>query len=295
MEFKKVGFGLPKKIMWKESTYCPYYGRLFIEPLERGYGITVGNALRRVLLSSIPGVAITSVKIDGVAHEFSTIPGVKEDLVHVILNLKEVTLKSGMENFPQTVKMKITGKKEILASDLFPSSSFVVLNPNLHIATLDKKVVLNFELKISAGFGYQPAAKQERDKIGTIPIDALFSPITKSTHHVENTRVGQRVDYEKLIMEIWTNGAVKPKEAINYAANLLAEHFSLLKKQQKLSQSIKELKLPGRLYNILKSAKVETLANFVDLSQKKLEKIKGIGGKSLEEIKKVRAELNCPL
>ena len=295
MEFKKVDFGLPKKIMWEESTYCPYYGRLFIEPLERGYGVTVGNALRRVLLSSIPGVAITSVKIDGVAHEFSTISGVKEDLVQVILNLKQVVLKSDMENLPQTVRVKITEKKEVLASDLFSHSNFVVLNPNLHITTQGKKVVLNLELKVSAGFGYQPAAKQEQDKIGTVPIDALFSPVTKSTHHVENTRVGQRVDYEKLIMEIWTNGAVKPREAINYAANFLAGHFSLLEKQQELSQSIKELKLPGRVYNILISAKVETLADFIDLSQKDLEKIGKIGEKSLEKIKKVRNKLGYPL
>ena len=295
MEFKKVDFGLPKKIMWEESTYQSYYGKLFIEPLERGYGVTVGNALRRVLLSSIPGVAITSVKIDGVAHEFSTIPGVKEDLVQIILNLKQVVLKSSQENLPQTVRLKITGKKELLASDIFSSSNFVVLNPNLLIAPLDKEVVLNLELKVTRGFGYQPAVKQEQNKIGTIPIDALFSPITKSTHHVENTRVGQRVDYEKLIMEIWTNGAVKPREAINYAANHLAGHFSLLAKKQKFSQPIKELKLPGRIHNILISAKVETLADFINLSQKDLGKMGKIGKKSLEEIKKVRTKLGHPL
>ncbi len=295
MKSKKVDFGLPKNVIWEESTYRDYYGKLFIEPLERGYGITVGNAIRRVLLSSIPGVAITAIKIDGVPHEFSTISGVKEDLVKIILNLKQVALKSPTENLPKTVRLKITGKEEILASDLFSGSNFVVLNPDLHIATLDKKIILNFELKVSAGFGYQPAAKQEQDKIGTIPIDALFSPITKSAYHVENTRVAQRVDYEKLILEVWTNGVLNPREAVNYAANILSRHFSLLENQQELSRPINGLKLPRRIYNILVSAGVETLGDFINLSQKGLEKIDGLGGKSLAEIKKVRDELDRPL
>ncbi|MCK4245565.1 MAG: DNA-directed RNA polymerase subunit alpha [Candidatus Omnitrophica bacterium] len=295
MDPKKLDFGLPKRIEWEESSHRVQYGKLIIEPLERGYGVTMGNAFRRVLLSSMPGVAITSVKIDGVAHEFSTIPGVKEDMIQIVLNLKQVALKSSTKNFPQIVRTKITKKREILASDLVSHSNLVALNPSLHIATLSKDVALNIELEISAGCGYLPAEKQKRSKIGVIPVSALFSPITKSAYHVENTRVGQRVDYEKLIMEVWTNGTIKPREAINYAANLLAEHFSIVEKQQALSQSIKELKLPTRVRNTLISAKIISLSDFISLSQEKLEKIKDLGEKSLEEIKKVRAKLGHPL
>ncbi|MFH2068149.1 MAG: DNA-directed RNA polymerase subunit alpha [Candidatus Omnitrophota bacterium] len=223
-------FKYPKKIDWENDTYRPTYGKVVVEPLERGFAVTVGNCLRRVLLSAIPGVAITSVKIDGVAHEFSTIPGVKEDSTDVVLNLKQVNLKANITGLPKKFFVKIEKKTELLAGDLFADSEISVENPKLHIATLSEGATLKMELTVSPGFGYVPVGRisEEGVPITAIPLAASFGPITRVSYRIENTRVGQRVDYERLLLEIWTTGAITPKEAVKYATRILNKHFNLI-------------------------------------------------------------------
>ena len=223
-------FKYPKKIDWEQDTYRPTYGKLIVEPLERGFAITVGNCLRRVLLSAIPGVAITGVKIDGVSHEFSTITGVKEDVTDIVLNLKQVNLKANITGLPKKFSVKIEKKTEVLAGDLFAEAEISVENPKLHIATLSEGVTLKLELTVSQGFGYVPVGRivEEGVPITTIPLAASFSPIARVAYRIENTRVGQRVDYERLLLEIWTTGAVTPKEAVKQATEILNRHFNFI-------------------------------------------------------------------
>ncbi len=223
-------FKYPKKIDWDKDTYRSTYGRIVVEPLERGFAITVGNCLRRILLSAISGVAITSVKIDGVAHEFSTIPGVKEDVTDFVLNLKQVNLKANITEFPKKFFVTIGKKTELLAGDLFPGSEVSVENPKLHIVTLSEETTLKLELTVNQGFGYVPVGRivEEGVPINTIPLAASFSPVTRVSYRIENTRVGQRVDYERLLLEIWTTGAITPKDALKYATGILNKHFNLI-------------------------------------------------------------------
>lgn len=223
-------FKYPKKIDWENDTYRPTYGKVVVEPLERGFAVTVGNCLRRVLLSAIPGVAITSVKIDGVSHEFSTIPGVKEDVTDIVLNLKQVNLKANITGLPKKFSVKIEKKTELLAGDLFADAEISVENPKLHIATLSEGATLNLELTVSQGFGYVPVGRivEEGVPITTIPLAASFGPITRVSYRIENTRVGQRVDYERLLLEIWTTGAITPKDAVKQATEILNKHFNLI-------------------------------------------------------------------
>ncbi|MCM8803903.1 MAG: DNA-directed RNA polymerase subunit alpha [Candidatus Omnitrophica bacterium] len=301
-------FIYPNKFIWEKETYRNNYGKLIIEPLERGYGVTIGNALRRVLLSSIPGIAITGLRIDGVLHEFSTLEGMKEDIVEVVLNIKQIALKPITSEYPRTVRVEIKDKEEICGGDLINDSSVEVINKDLHIATIDPSKTYIFELDITKGFGYLPVEKMKlmfKDiPQGTILIDGLYSPVRKVTFYVENTRVEQFVDYEKLILEIWTTGAVTPQESVNYACDLLGKEFELIKRVQKLeeevelvqSQEIKkdeldmpitDLKLSTRITNALVSRNINTLRDLLNTPKERLEEMKNLGKKSIEELEKV--------
>ncbi|MCD6408079.1 DNA-directed RNA polymerase subunit alpha [bacterium] len=298
-------FVFPTEFIWEKETYRNNYGKITIQPLERGYGVTVGNALRRVLLSSIPGVAITALKIEGVPHEFSSVEGMKEDVIEIILNIKQMALKPVISEFPHIVKVEIEGKEEITAGDLIPDGSVEVLNKNLHIATVDPEKKFKFELEITKGFGYLPQEKMKlmgkEYPIGTILIDGLYSPVRKVTFYVENTRVGQFVDYEKLILELWTTGAVTPQEAVTTATEILNKHFTLIgenqiigekvkeakeeeKKEPDLEIPISELKLSTRVCNALSSRNIKTLKDLLNTPKEKFEEIKNLGKKSIEEI-----------
>lgn len=299
-------FIYPSKFYWEKETYRNNYGKLIIEPLERGYGVTIGNALRRVLLSSIPGVAITGLRIDGVLHEFSTLEGMKEDIIDVVLNIKQICLKPIINEYPHTVVTEIKDKEEITAGDLISDNSVEVINKDLHIATVDPSKKYKFELEITKGFGYLPTEKMKlmvkNLPVGTILIDGLYSPVRKVTFHVENTRVGQFVDYEKLILEIWTTGAVTPEESVKYACELLEKKFSLIKNNQKIMEEGEEiveekkpeeldipitaLKLSTRIYNVLETRNIKTLKDLLNTPRERLEEMKNLGKKSIEEIEK---------
>src|SRR5512147_2388901 len=218
----------PKRLEIEKETSTPSFGKFTAEPLERGFGITIGNSLRRILLSSLQGAAMTSVKIDGVLHEFSTIPGVKEDVTEIILNLKEVRLKLHTEG-PKTVRVKAEGPRALKAGDIITGDAVEILNPEHHIATLSKDSKLSFEMVVKTGRGYVPAErnKEETQPIGTIPIDAIFSPIKKVNYTVTNARVGQITDYDKLTLEVWTDGSINPEEAVAQAAKILKEQLSI--------------------------------------------------------------------
>lgn len=299
-------FIFPSKFIWEKDSYKNHYGKLLVEPLERGFGVTLGNALRRVLLSSIPGIAITGLRIDGIQHEFSTIEGVKEDVVEIILNLKQIALKPVISDFPHTVKTEVSGKPEIYAEDLIQDNTVEVMNGNLHIATINSKKTLNIELDITRGFGYLPIEKvsveRKENPLGTIAIDGIYTPVRKVTFHVENTRVGQSVDYEKLILEIWTTGAISPKESVEFATSMLNQHLSLVEKGQKIGEEevveekkqpkeeveldipISELRLSTRVCNALSSKDIHTLGELVKTPLEKFEEVKNLGKKSIEEI-----------
>lgn len=302
-------FQYPRTIRWDEKTYTQFYGRLVVESLERGYATTLGNSLRRVLLSSIGGVALTAVKIEGVPHEFSTIPGVVEDVTDVVMNLKQVYLKSNITEIPDfPFRVEIEGPSEVVADHLFPGPEMTVLNPLLHIATLGEGSRLVIELTVSRGFGYVPVSRMssEATPIGTIPLAASFSPVTRVKLHNENTRVGQRVDYEKLTMEIWTNGAVAPREAVEEASRILVRHCEAI-----ISPPVPALETarPGtaeagpesagapadegdlsgsglstRTVNVLKSAGVATIGELSSRTRKEVGSLPGVGPKAVEEI-----------
>lgn len=303
-------FVFPEKIVWEKETYRENYGKIVIEPLERGYGVTLGNTLRRVLLSSIEGIAITSLKVDGVSHEFSTIPGVKEDVVEMVMNIKQIVLKPGATEFPHLIPMFEIGgddKDEICAGDMVGDGSIEVLNKDLHIATLLSGKSLKLQVEVTKGRGYIPHEKMKfmksQSPIGTILIDGIYSPVRKVTFHVENTRVGQFVDYEKLILEIWTTGAISPKDAVKEATGLMNRHFTVIGENQQigydeskveekskktahsdLKMPIAELKLTTRVLNGLISKKIETLEELLAVPREELEEIRNLGKKSIEEI-----------
>jgi len=314
-------FIFPEKAVWEKETYRDNYGKMIVEPLERGYGVTLGNALRRVLLSSIEGVAITAIKIDGVSHEFTTIKGVKEDVVEIVMNLKQVALKPVISEFPHlTHEIEISDKEEICAGDLINDGSVEVLNKDLHIATLMPGKTFKFQIEISKGRGYLPYEKMKlirsNPPIGTILIDGLFSPVRKVSFSVENTRVGQFVDYEKLILEVWTTGAKNPQEAVKEATSLMNRHFSIVEGQQRfgeeeepeekvldrerkqsidLNKPITELKLNTRILNGLVSARIETLKDLLSTPKEKLEEIKNLGKKSISELEEVLKDMGFTL
>jgi DNA-directed RNA polymerase subunit alpha len=283
------------------------YGKFVIEPLERGYGTTLGNALRRVLLSSLPGAAVTSIKIDGVLHEFSTIPGVLEDTTELILNIKQMVLRyDGNER--KIIRIEQRGKKDVCAGDLEPDAEVEVLNPELHIASLDEDGVLEIEMTVERGRGYVGADQQPHkndDIVGLLPIDSIFTPVTKVNYTVDNARVGKRTDFDKLVLEVWTNGSIKPEEAISFSAQILIQYLSLFteiddtyaeveilvekeeeKKDKVLEMSIEELELSVRASNGLKRANINTVGDLIEKTREEMSKIRNLGQKSLEEIER---------
>ncbi|MEW6443675.1 MAG: DNA-directed RNA polymerase subunit alpha [bacterium] len=305
---------MPKGLESEEES-TPTYGKFVCEPLERGFGTTIGNALRRVLLSSLHGAAITSVRIDGVLHEFSTIPGVKEDVTDIVLNLKEIRLKMESEG-PKTLALKKEGPCEVKASDFEADDSLRILTPEHHIATLNKDAKLSMEMTVERGRGYRPAERERTDNlpIGTILVDAVFSPIKKVNHTVSQARVGQRTDYDKLTMEIWTDGSIDPRYALGVAAKILKEQLTIFvhfeeeseaypfgqKEMPKLLnenlyKSVEELELSVRSANCLKNANIKTIYELVQKTESEMLKTKNFGRKSLNEIKEILASMGLGL
>ena len=297
------------------SNDDPNYGKFVVEPLERGYGTTLGNSLRRILLSSLPGVAVTSVKIDGILHEFSTIPGVKEDVTEIILNLKKLAVKLTGEN-EKRVLINEVGPKEVTAADIMADSDIEIFNPELHIATLDENTTLVMEINLARGRGYVPAEMNKDDStpISVIPTDSIYTPVRKCNFTVENTRVGQVTDYDKLILEIWTDGSVTPSEGVSIGAKIMQEHLNLfielddsansmeiLKEPQissatkALEMTIEELELSVRSFNCLKRAAINTVEELTQKSEDDMMKVRNLGKKSLDEVKKKLEELGLGL
>lgn len=280
------------------------YAKFVVEPLERGYGITLGNSLRRVLLSSLPGAAVTSVKIEGVLHEFSTVPGVMEDVTDIILNLKTLAIKLYTDE-AQVIRVEAQGPGEVLAGDIIRSSQVEILNPELHIATIDEGANLVMEINIERGRGYRSAEKNKKEDhvIGIIPVDSIFSPVRKVNYTVTDTRVGQITDYDKLTLEVWTNGSIVPDEAISLSAKVLNDHLKLfigltekigdveimVEKEEEerdkiLDMSIEELDLSVRSYNCLKRAGINTVGELIMKTEEDMMKVRNLGKKSLEEV-----------
>lgn len=279
------------------------YGKFVIEPLERGFGNTLGNALRRVLLSSLPGAAVTTIKIEGIQHEFSTVPGVTEDVSEIILNLKALSAKIYSDQM-KTVTVDLKGPCELTAKDIVTDEELEFVNPDAHIATLNEDAHLQMTLTMDTGRGYVSADKNKYAgmPIGVIPIDSIFTPIRKVNYSVTDTRVGQITDYDKLTLEVWTDGSVQPDEAISLAAKILTEHLSLFvglteqvttiaftdqeddKKEKVLEMTIEELDLSVRAYNCLKRAGINTIAELVQRNQEDMMKVRNLGRKSLEEV-----------
>ena len=291
------------------------YGKFVVEPLERGYGTTLGNSLRRILLSSLPGVAVTSVKIDGILHEFSTIPGVKEDVTEIILNLKKLAIKLNGEN-TKRVLINAIGPKEVTAADILGDSDVEIFNPELHIATLEENATLIMEINMARCRGYVPAdmKKDENTPISVIPTDSIYTPVRKVNFTVENTRVGQVTDYDKLILEIWTDGSVTPSEGVSIGAKIMQEHLSLFveltdsaegmeimvekeenQKEKALEMTIEELELSVRSFNCLKRAAINTVEELTHKSEDDMMKVRNLGKKSLDEVKHKLEELGLSL
>lgn len=316
MDLKKVGFQLPEMIRFDEETLTDMYGKLVAEPLERGFGTTLGNALRRVLLSSIEGSAVTAVKIPGALHEFSTIKGVKEDVVDVILNIKKLRFKL-FSNGKRIATVKVKGPRSITGEDIQKDSFFEILNPELVIATLDKDATFEAEMYIKKGKGYISAElnKEEDLPINMIAVDSVFTPIKKVNFIVEKARVGRATDYDRLIMEIWTDGSITPEKAVTQAAAILIEHMKLFVLEEEedyeevlsaeqgdfehqsnddepvfnsnLLKSVEELELSVRSYNCLKNANIKTIADLVQKTEQEMLRTKNFGRKSLNEIKEI--------
>lgn len=304
----------PKYLEVDEESLSATYGKFVAEPFERGFGLTIGNALRRVLLSSIQGAAITAVKIEGVLHEFSTIPGVREDVTDIIMNLKEVELKLFSEG-PETIYIKAKGPGEVKAGDIIINNNVEILNPDHHIATLSSDAKLSMELTVKTGVGYRPAEKNrdENAPIGTIPIDAIFSPVKRVNYTVTHARVGQVTDYERLTMEVWTDGSVAPEDAIAFAAKILQNQLKLFinfeeeaeeeettdsqkpKFNENLYRSIDELELSVRSSNCLRNANIRYIWELVTRTEAEMLKTKNFGRKSLNEIKEILAEMGLSL
>jgi DNA-directed RNA polymerase subunit alpha len=311
MKFKNLQ--MPKNVEVDDKTATNYYAKFILEPLERGFGVTLGNALRRVLLSSLPGAAVTAAKIDGVQHEFSTLPGVKEDIPEVLMNLKMMRFKIHSDG-PKMATFDVHGQAVVKAADLKADPDIEMLNPELHIATLNKDGEFRCEIEIGAGRGYVSAenqATQDRP-IGVLPLDAMYSPVTKVNFEVENTRIGQRIDYDKLTLEIWTDGSVIPSDALAYAAKILKDHFSIfihfeeeiveeveeevdeefLRIKTLLERSVEELELSVRSSNCLKAANIKTIGELVTKSEGEMLKYRNFGRKSLKEIADILTGMN---
>ena len=282
------------------------YGKFVVEPLERGFGTTLGNSLRRVLLSSLPGVAVTSIKIDGVVHEFSTLEGVKEDVTEIVLNVKGITAKLYSDT-PKTVRIEASGEGEVTAGSIQQDAEIEVLNPDWHIATLADGAKLIMELVFDKGRGYVPAERNkqaaEQASLNALPVDSIYTPVLKVNYTVENTRVGQITDYDKLTLEVWTDGTISAKEAVSLAARIMTEHLNLFVtlsqeamdaeimvekddkgKEKALEMTIEELDLSVRSFNCLKRAGINTVEDLLNKSEDEMMKVRNLGRKSLEEV-----------
>lgn len=318
MGIKWRDFQLPKRLECDESSYTDTYGKFSAAPFEKGYGVTLGNSLRRVLLSSIEGSAVTSIKIANVDHEFSTIPGVLEDVPEIILNIKSLIINSHSK-IPKTIYIKKNTKGEVKAKDIEVDETIEIINPDLHIATLTKDTKFEVEMEVAKGRGYVPAElnKKEEKTVGMIPIDSVFSPVKKVNFFTENARVGQRTDYDKLILEVFTNGSINPKDALLYASNILQRHLDIfvnfgqlpeeiteeepemtkeeIALYEKLRLPISELELSVRSSNCLREANIKVIADLVKRSEDEMLGFKNFGKKSLTEIKDLLAGMGLTL
>ncbi len=297
------------------SKEDPNYGKFIVEPLERGYGTTLGNSLRRIFLSSLPGAAVTSVKIDGILHEFSTVPGVKEDVTEIILNLKKLAVRLTGEDTKRVI-INAVGPKEVTAADIIGDGEVEIFNPELHIATLEENASLVMEINLARGRGYVPAEqnKTENTPIAVIPVDSIYTPVRKVNFTVENTRVGQVTDFDRLVMEIWTDGSIRPEEGVSIGAKIMQEHLKLFialtedtdameimvekeesQKEKALEMTIEELELSVRSFNCLKRASINTVEELTQRSEEDMMKVRNLGKKSLDEVKHKLEELGLEL
>ncbi|OZI13177.1 DNA-directed RNA polymerase subunit alpha [Bacillus sp. FJAT-52991] len=303
------------KIETVEISDDATHGKFVVEPLERGYGTTLGNSLRRILLSSLPGAAVTSIQIDGVLHEFSTIEGVVEDVTSIILNIKKLALKIYSDE-EKTLEIDVQGNGVVTAADITHDSDVEILNPDLHIATLGENAHFRMRLTAQRGRGYNPAVqnKKEDHPIGVIPIDSIYTPVERVNYQVESTRVGQLTNYDKLSLDVWTDGSIGPKEAISLGAKILTEHLNIFvgltdeaqnaeimvekeedQKEKVLEMTIEELDLSVRSYNCLKRAGINTVQELASKSEEDMMKVRNLGRKSLEEVKAKLDELGLGL
>ncbi len=317
MGIRLKNFELPRTITFEEDSYTPVYGKILAEPFEKGYGITVGNSLRRVLLSSIEGTAVTHVKIEGVEHEFSTIPGVLEDVAEVVMNIKGIVLRCHFKT-PKPMFLSVSKKGAVTAKDIETDETVEIVNPDHHIATLTGDAKLEIEMKVERGRGYVPAGrnKSDDDPLDYIAVDSLFSPVTRVNLNVENTRVGHITDYDKLILEVWTNGSMEPKDTLVYASNILQRHLDVFNNlgvvpeleeeepemskkdvelSKKLDKPISELELSVRSSNCLAEANIRTIGDLVRKKETEMLKYKNFGKKSLTEINKHLGEMGIHL
>ncbi len=298
-------FQFPKRVIVDQETYSPYYGKIIAEPFERGYGVTLGNVFRRVLLSSIEGAAVTSIRIDGASHEFAALEGVYEDIPEIILNIKNLVLRS-YSRAPKKIYIKVKGEKEIKAKDIITDETIEVVNPELHIATTTSgKAELNIEMDVGRGRGFVTADANKRDGmvVGAIPIDSIFTPVKRVSFKVENTRVGKRTDYDRLILEIFTNAGIEPKEALIYASKVMSKHLELfftlgelpeeesedltpeeVSLYEKLKIPVTELELSVRSSNCLRDANIKTLVELVTKTEPEILSYRNFGKKSLNEV-----------
>ncbi len=310
------GFQVPVRIEADKDSLSSTYGKFTAEPFERGFGTTIGNSLRRVLLSSLTGAAVTTVRIEGVLHEFSTIPGVTEDVTTVILNVKSLRFKLHTDK-PKTVRLRKKGPGEAKGSDIVHDADLAILSPDLHVATLDKEVTLDMELTITPGRGYVPAErnKEEGLPIGVIAVDSIYSPVKRVNFQVENARVGRMTDYDKLILDVWTDGSITPQDAVSTAAGILRDHLTIFVNPDQqaesgaatggseekreinkhLFRSVNELELSVRAANCLKNANIKTIADLVQKTEGEMLKTKNFGKKSLNEIKEILSEMGLSL
>lgn len=298
-----------------ESPTDESYGKYVIEPLERGYGTTLGNSLRRVLLSSLTGTAVTSIRIAGVQHEFSTIPGVKEDVTEIVLNIKRIIARLHSDE-PKTVYIEASGECEVTAGDIKADSEVEILNPELHIATLGPDASLSIELTVDHGRGYVPADKNKgpQQVIGTIPVDSIYTPVLKVNYAVENTRVGNQTDFDKLTLEVWTDKTISPRDAVSLGAKILVDHFTLFtdlsdsigsrstvvekvetQRDKVLEMTIEELDLSVRSFNCLKRANINTVEDLISKTEDEMIKVRNLGRKSLEEVEHKLAMMGLSL
>lgn len=304
-----------KPTITKEIDENGHYGKFVVEPLERGYGTTLGNCMRRILLSSLPGAAITSVKIDGILHEFSTIPGVKEDVTEIILNLKRLAVRINGDVNKRAI-INAVGPKEVTAADIIVDADTEIFNPDLHIATLADNATLVMEMNLTSGRGYVPAEqnKKENTPIAEIPVDSIFTPVKKVNFTVDNTRVGQVTDFDKLTLELWTDGSITPEEGVSIGAKIMQEHLNLFiglgsdvdemefmiekdedRKVKALEMTIEDLELSVRSFNCLKRASINTVEELTQRSEEDMMKVRNLGMKSLVEVKNKLAELGLSL